>query len=382
VVGAVGAGLVCALLLLQYAHRRKHFILAWAAGWLLLAPAFLVVSPSFGVDRVARSAVGLSQFIRICSVVLFFWSADLFRQTHFVRRAWLKALGGMAAWFVLAPAVLGTGAVIIPGFTIAAVLLITTSTMYGAVLLERRMIGAGLIALVLLGFGIINITSALIVSRTLGDAPASSVFLVSVVLSILAAVGIHLLIFEDMNYELRLTNRRLESAREELLSAAITDPLTGCHNRRFLQQVQDRELKRHARFELPLSLLFIDVDKFKAVNDTLGHDAGDRVLRYVSRFLKRHIREADYVFRWGGDEFVVLITCTEDEARRKAQMLKASFDAAPETEDLPPGIGLSVGWVEVPESAADLMPLVAEADARMYKDKGRPAGRRARAARR
>ena len=130
------------------------------------------------------------------------------------------------------------------------------------------------------------------------------------------ALGIHLLVFEDMTYELRTTNRRLEAAREELLQAAITDPLTGCHNRRFLEQVMDRELQRHARFKLPLSLLFIDINRFKAVNDSLGHEAGDRVLQYVARFLKRHIREADYVFRWGGDEFLVLITCAGEEARR------------------------------------------------------------------
>ncbi|MBI4485529.1 MAG: GGDEF domain-containing protein, partial [Acidobacteria bacterium] len=111
-------------------------------------------------------------------------------------------------------------------------------------------------------------------------------------------------------------------------------------------------------------------NRFKQVNDTLGHDAGDDVLRYVARFLKRRIREADYVFRWGGDEFLVLITCRADEARRKAAGLKASFDAAPETADLPPGIGLSVGWIEVPPGTTDLTPLVREADARMYHDKG------------
>ena len=115
--------------------------------------------------------------------------------------------------------------------------------------------------------------------------------------------------------------------------------------------------------------LFIDVDKFKAVNDSLGHDAGDRVLQHVARFLKRHIREADYVFRWGGDEFLVLITCTGDEARRKAAVLKSAFDAAPGAVELPPGIGLGVGWTEVPQGATDLTPLVAEADARMYQDK-------------
>ncbi len=305
------------------------------------------MSPAYTNPRILKSTVGLSQFIRICSVVLFLWSGDLFRQTRYVRASWLKALAALGAWFVLAPLAFGTQAVLAPG----------------------------LVALVLLGLAITNLTSAVAVPRAL-EGPVSSIFVVNVVLSILAAVGIHLLIFEDMTYELRMTNRRLESAREELLQAAITDPLTGCHNRRFLAQVQDRELKRHARFKLPLSLLFIDIDKFKAVNDTLGHEAGDHVLVYVARFLKRHIREADYVFRWGGDEFLVLITCAEDEARRKAEVLKATFDAAPEAEALPPGIGLSVGWVEVPAGSTDLTPLVAEADTRMYKDKGHAAGLR------
>ena len=94
------------------------------------------------------------------------------------------------------------------------------------------------------------------------------------------------------------------------------------------------------------------------------------MLQYVARFLKRHIREADYVFRWGGDEFLVLITCSADEARRKAAALKAAFDAAPEAVDLPPGIGLSVGWATVPAGTTDLIPLVHEADERMYQDKG------------
>jgi diguanylate cyclase (GGDEF)-like protein len=154
------------------------------------------------------------------------------------------------------------------------------------------------------------------------------------------------------------------------VQAAITDPLTACHNRRFFDRVIDRELQRHDRFALPLSLLFIDIDRFKAVNDALGHEAGDRVLQYVARFLKRHIREADYVFRWGGDEFLVMITCRGDDARHKAAALKTSFDAAPEAVDLPPGIGLSVGWTEVPNGTTDVMPLVHQADQRMYEDKG------------
>ena len=242
--------------------------------------------------------------------------------------------------------------------------------MYGAVLLERRMIGAGLVSFVLYGLAVSNLAGGFATGANGSGSFGFQIFVLNAVLSIFGALGVHLLVFEDMTYELRVTNRRLEAAQQELVQAAITDPLTGCHNRRFLDQVSDRELQRHERFKLPLSLLFIDINRFKAINDSLGHEAGDHVLVYVARFLKRHIREADYVFRWGGDEFLVLITCGEEEAQRKATQLKAAFDAAPEAVDLPPGIGLSVGWTEVPSGTTDLMPLVHEADERMYRDKG------------
>ena len=340
----------------------------------MLSPAYLVLSPAFSNVRLTHAAVGVSQFLRICSAIMFLWSADLYRQTRYLRSPWEKLLYPLAAWFLLAPVAFGEGAVLAPGFLINAVLLAGAASMYVAILVERRMVGAGLTALVLLGFSITNVTAALTSAGAVQT--SSDIFLVNAVLSIMSAIGIHLLVFEDMTYEIRLTNRRLEAAREELLLAATTDPLTGCNNRRFLEQVMDRELQRHTRFSLPLSLLFIDVNRFKAVNDTLGHDAGDRVLQYVARFLKRHIREADYVFRWGGDEFLVLITCIEEEARQKAAALKTAFDAAPEAGELPPGIGLSVGIVEVPAGTSDLLPLVNEADIRMYRDKGaRPADR-------
>ena len=371
---AFGAVIVAGLLLLQYAHRRKPFILLWASGWLLIAPAMLLISRNYDSSLVAHFAVGLSQFLGICTATVFFWSGDLYRQTGYVRPSRLRMLIPVFAWFTLAPLALGPVAVLMPGYLISAILLAAAGALYIAVLLERRMIGAGLVAFVLLGLGVSNLTTAVVVPRLLAtDQFTFEILVVNAVLYTFGALGIHQLVFEDMTYELRLTNRRLETAREELLQAAITDPLTGCHNRRFLEQVMDRELQRHARFELPLSLLFIDVNKFKQINDTLGHEEGDRVLQYVSRFLKRHIREADYVFRWGGDEFLVLITCGAEEAARKAAVLKASFDAAPEAVELPPGIGLSVGWAEVPRGTEDLLPLVKEADARMYVDKGHAA---------
>jgi diguanylate cyclase (GGDEF)-like protein len=103
------------------------------------------------------------------------------------------------------------------------------------------------------------------------------------------------------------------------------------------------------------------------VNDTLGHDAGDRVLRDVATFLRKNIREADYVFRYGGDEFLVLLTCKGDEAQQKAARLRTLF--ADVCGELPAGAGLSIGAIEVPGGATDLAPFLQEVDKRMYEDK-------------
>lgn len=162
---------------------------------------------------------------------------------------------------------------------------------------------------------------------------------------------------------------QLLSAQEELRRQAITDALTGCHNRRFFDEVIQAEQERHRRYGMPLCLLFVDIDRFKAVNDALGHDVGDQVLRRMADLLRSHLRGADQVIRWGGDEFLILISCGEPEAQRKVEELKQAFAAAREAGELPPMVDLSVGLCEVPPDATDIMERIAEADQRMYVDK-------------
>jgi diguanylate cyclase (GGDEF)-like protein len=367
---AFGAVLVAGLLILQFAHRRRTFILPWIGGWLLTAPAMLLTAVE-GAPPVPRWAVGLSQALGVSAAVLFLWSADLFRQMHLVRRAQIRWFALFSGALVLAPLALDARSALVPGHLASAAILAGAGALYAAVLLERRLIGAGMIACVLLGLGIANLAAVFVILRDATPDLALELLLLQAILYACGALGVHVLVFEDMTYELRATNRRLEAVQEELLQAAVTDPLTGCYNRRFFEQVIDRELQRHARFALPLSLLFIDLDRFKAINDTMGHEAGDEVLGYISRFLRQHIREADYIFRWGGDEFLVMITCTAAEVRNKASALKAAFDTAPEAVDLPPGLGLSIGWIEVPGGTTDLAPFIDEADRLMYEDKGR-----------
>ena len=218
---AFGAAIVAGLLLLQYAHRRKAFILLWASGWLLIAPAMLLIARGYESGLAARFAVGLSQFLGICTATLFFWSADVFRQTRFVRPERLRVLIVIGAWFLIAPLAFGPASVLSPGYLISAVILAAAGSMYAAVLIERRMIGAGLVAFVLLGLAVSNLTTAVVVPRMLATGQFTfEILVVNAVLYTFGALGIHQLVFEDMTYELQLTNRRLEAAREDLQERA------------------------------------------------------------------------------------------------------------------------------------------------------------------
>jgi diguanylate cyclase (GGDEF)-like protein len=118
-----------------------------------------------------------------------------------------------------------------------------------------------------------------------------------------------------------------------------------------------------------LSIVFVDVNRFKNLNDTLGHERGDAVLRTIGAMLRRQVRSSDYVIRWGGDEFMLLLTCPFAEALQKCAELKAAFRADPETAGLPGGVGLSTGAAAVPPDAETLADAIRVADERMYQDR-------------
>ena len=150
---------------------------------------------------------------------------------------------------------------------------------------------------------------------------------------------------------------------------AVTDSLTRCYNRRFLDEIAPHELKQHRRYGLPLSLLYLDIDHFKAINDTRGHHTGDMVLETLGAILRAGTRQADYVFRWGGDEFLVLLSAGEAEAKEKAEAIRQAFVDSPIVKDLPDGVDLSIGCVAVPPEAETFEPLIDQADREMYRRK-------------
>jgi diguanylate cyclase (GGDEF)-like protein len=368
-VAGSGALVVTGLLLLLFFYRRRLYILFWTGGWLLVAASmFLAARPLTAGDQLSELSYGVSQFLGILSALFFVISADAYPARPRVRRGYALVLLAVLFWFALAPMALGAWTVFAPGHVLIAGALAAAGVGHLILLRQTRMLGAAVVGVALLLIAGSHVWVVLRVGEPAARGITSSLGF-SLILYLIAALGMQLMTFEDMTSELRRTNRRLEAAQSKLRRMVITDPLTGCRNRRFFEEIIGRELQRHRRYAIPMSVLFVDVDRFKAVNDTLGHDAGDRVLREVAAFLLSNIREADYVFRWGGDEFLILLSCGEEEARRRGAALQLEFTRYSTAAALPPGVGLSIGSAEVTDETGDVMALIKVADERMYENK-------------
>ncbi len=111
--------------------------------------------------------------------------------------------------------------------------------------------------------------------------------------------------------ELKLKNKQLEDLLDKVNYMAITDALTGLYNRRRFHDVLTSEYERAKRYGTPFSLVMLDIDYFKKINDTFGHDAGDSVLKEVSSILLKSIRDIDTAARYGGEEFMVVLPNTD-----------------------------------------------------------------------
>lgn len=164
-------------------------------------------------------------------------------------------------------------------------------------------------------------------------------------------------------FRIREVNERLREATRELERLSTTDPLTELLNRRVFVHVAQRELARHRRHGDPVSLVLLDLKGFKRVNDTLGHQAGDAVLRWVADVLRRRIRKTDVAFRIGGDEFALLLPGTGlSGALAVAESLYRSLRSG----DALRGADVTIGVASCPEHGATVDELVRAADRALY----------------
>jgi diguanylate cyclase (GGDEF)-like protein len=166
----------------------------------------------------------------------------------------------------------------------------------------------------------------------------------------------------------------IDNARavERIQELTITDDCTGLYNARHLYKTLESEVYRSARFGYEFTVLFIDLDHFKQVNDTHGHLAGSKLLAEIGHTIKSHLRLIDYAFRYGGDEFVVLLPQTgKDSGMVVARRLLASFRKSIflKDEGLNLNIRASIGMASYPEDAKSAHEIIRQADEMMYEVK-------------
>lgn len=163
----------------------------------------------------------------------------------------------------------------------------------------------------------------------------------------------------------------IDNARavEKIQELTITDDVTGLYNARHLYKTLEAEVYRSGRFGYQFSVLFIDLDHFKQVNDTHGHLAGSKLLADIGFCIKTHLRLIDYAFRYGGDEFVILLPQTSKEAavvvaRRLRDVFRKS--AFLKEEDLNLNIRASIGMATYPDDAKSAHEIIRQSDEMMY----------------
>ena len=168
------------------------------------------------------------------------------------------------------------------------------------------------------------------------------------------------------NIGLGITNLKL---RETLRNLSIRDPLTGLFNRRYMEEALAQEQHRAQRNKDQVAVIMIDIDHFKAFNDTFGHDGGDAVLRSLGAFLQKQVRGSDIACRYGGEEFVLILSpATEEGARQRAQTIRegaAQLRVNHANRELT-GITLSLGMAMFPEHASETVTILKAADLALY----------------
>ena len=188
--------------------------------------------------------------------------------------------------------------------------------------------------------------------------------------------------YEQLTVELKQAKEKaenyaqeLQKANEQLREMAFKDGLTGLYNHRYFQDLMDHELSRSRRYKKPFSLIMLDLDHFKKINDQYGHPVGDVVLKGVSKAIQNNIRDCDFAARYGGEEFAVVLPETELKggAMVAERIRKAVENLEIVTNGLSIDVTISIGVTchHTLTDKKDKSEIISEADKALYKSKNK-----------
>lgn len=227
------------------------------------------------------------------------------------------------------------------------------------------------------------ITSVLAALQTIGLilmlilSPASSAFnwfsfLFYIVLTSIFSILANSIIQHNIE-QLNVQAARLAENEIRLKEESVRDFLTGLYNRRFIEETLELEILRAKREKTSLSIVMLDLDNFKSINDTLGHAAGDLVLQKVSGLITEQIRKSDFACRYGGDEFVLILpNSSREEINKRSRQLQNEVEklTIEFNQQILEPIKFSFGLAVYPEDGSDWKTLLKTADDALYKAKG------------
>ncbi len=177
--------------------------------------------------------------------------------------------------------------------------------------------------------------------------------------------------FESIRYSLFMTFKRLKKEQSDLYKLSTIDPLSGLYNRLSLMEKLNWMISKSSRNNTKFAVIFLDLDNFKDINDSMGHNFGDKILKKTSKILLGVLRENDIISRIGGDEFIIVLPEVEDELMivNVATRIKEELSSSVILEDFRYSVTASMGITVYPKDGKDVDTLLKNADIAMYKSK-------------
>jgi diguanylate cyclase (GGDEF)-like protein len=362
-----------AVFLVLFKHSRKAYFGYWTAAWFALGTGLAALQmhlliakepgDMWGLVALYHSSLGVTALLALFARYAFVSGKPV------ARRMWLL-------FVVIGAQVVMGGAgdaqsdpiISVPGHLLLAYSLWASSSLFWRLARTTRRPGAGFLAASFGLWGLLQLhhAGAGMLFRETRPLYLDWIGFVGTAFCMCVAMGMILFSLDEDRFRLVESNRKLEISEQRLKDLAMRDPLTGLFNRRHFDTVVPQLEAQARRLRFPITLFAVDLNNFKETNDREGHHRGDQVLYAVADFLRTEKRESDLAFRWGGDEFLLVMTdLSSVHAEEKANELRARWEKV--RAEIKTDVTLAVGWAPLVSQGVEAA--LRLADRRMYGDK-------------